>query len=330
MADHISNMQLTPALVPSSDADFAQVIFPFAMTYLAYEVWGDFETVRDAAEAMWVCREKTGLLPTSLAKLRTSLFGAARYVRMTDFDEDIAGIAGSEAAWIELTRDHVAAIARAVDRGSSRHFQLARATAEAAAQIAAAGAAKERDLSQAIGDALTAMAEERVTHELTFDHLPFWSGDDPPGPFDVVVGDPVAPTVAAEVKLSDHNTLSHSLLDIVKLLGVLARSADHVYLIAGYPTRIWEKAAFAALYTSGDIAFTQLPIEKEWPSLLKHSMGTPLRIPNAIAVTEVAGVGVIRAGEPWQLRTVAIEPATGGWLKLRAGALDGAQPYQPD
>lgn len=70
-------------------------------------------------------------------------------------------------------------------------------------------------------------------------------------PFDVVVGAPAAPTAVVEVKLSDHNTLSRSLWDIMKLLGVLALSADHVYLIAGYPSRIWEKANFAALYTTG-------------------------------------------------------------------------------
>jgi hypothetical protein len=116
----------------------------------------------------------------------------------------------------------------------------------------------------------------------------------------------------------------------VKLLNVLALSADQVYLIAGYPTRIWRKAEFAALYAAGTVPYTQLPIEKEWPSLLKHSKGAPLRIPNAIEVTEVARVGLVRGGEPWQLRTVAIEPAMGAWLELRDGRLNGAQPYHQD
>jgi hypothetical protein len=70
--------------------------------------------------------------------------------------------------------------------------------------------------------------------------------------------------VAAEVKLSDHNTLSHSLWDIVKLLGVLALFGNHVYLIAGYPARIWQKDEFATLYAAGIVPYTQLPIAKEW------------------------------------------------------------------
>jgi hypothetical protein len=99
--------------------------FQFAMTYHAYDVWSDFATVRGAAEQTWAAREVTGALPSSLAKLRTSLFGAARYMRMTDFDEVIAGIPGSEAAWIELMREHVAAIERAVRRGPKQHLHLA-------------------------------------------------------------------------------------------------------------------------------------------------------------------------------------------------------------
>jgi hypothetical protein len=227
-----------------------------------------------------------------------------------------------------MMREHVAAIAQAVDRGSPRHLQLARATAEAAAQIADSHSAKERDLSHAIGHALSTITNEPVAHEQRFEQLPLWDGNDPPGAFDIVVGNPAVPVIAAEVKLSDHNTLSHALWDIVKLLGALTLSSDLVYLIAGYPARIWRQAEFAALYAAGVVLFTQLPIGKEWRSLLSHSKGTPLRIPNAIEVTEVARIGLTRAGEPWQIRTVAIEPANGGWLELRDGGLDGAQPYQ--
>lgn len=256
-------------------------------------------------------------------------------MRMTDFDEDIAGVPGSEASWIEMMREHVAAIARAADRGSIWHLHLARATAEAAARIARLDETKEHDLRVAVGHALGQITNEPVAssateHEHRFGHLPFWAEHDPPGPFDIVVGDAAAPVAAAEVKLSDHNTLSHSLWDIVKLLGVLALSADHVYLIAGYQNRIWQKAEFAALYAAGTVSYTGLPIAKEWPSLLKRGKGAPLRIPNAIEVTDVARVDLVRHGEPWQLRTVAIEPTTGGWLELRDGRLDEAQPYQPD
>ena len=51
------------------------MIFPFAMTFDAYEVWGDFETVRGAAEQTWAAREKTGALPSSLAKLELRFSG---------------------------------------------------------------------------------------------------------------------------------------------------------------------------------------------------------------------------------------------------------------
>jgi hypothetical protein len=250
--------------------NFGEVIFPFPMTYNAYDVWGDFETVRDIAQQTWSVRESTGGFPSSLAKLRTSLFAAARYMRMTEFDEDTAGIPGS-AAWIEMMREHVAAIAQTADHGSTRHLELARATAEAAAQIEGADVAKEADLSRAISDAPRTTAGEPVAHVYRLNQLPLRDRNDGPGPFDTAVGDRTAPVVAAEVKLSDHNTLSHSLWDIVKLLSVLALSADHVYLIAGYPLRIWQKGEFAALYRTGTVAYTQLPIEKEWPSLLTHS-----------------------------------------------------------
>ena len=335
MIAHVPNGKLSPDLVPPADADFGDVIFPFAMTYHGYDVWGDFATVRGAAEQTWATREATGALPTSLAKLRTSLFGAARYMRMTDFDEDIVGVPGSEAAWIELMREHVAAIERVVRRGPKQHLHLARATAKAATRISELDAPKEYDLRVALGHALGTIMDQLVTssaseHEHSFGRLPLWAENAPPGPVDIVVGDAAAPVLAGEVKMSDHNTLSHSLWDILKLLGVLALAADDVYLIAGFPTRIWWKAEFAALYEAGRVPYVELPIAKEWPSLLKHSKGVPLRIPNAIEVTEVARIGLIRNGEPWQLRTVAIEPTSGGWLELQSGKLDGARPYEPD
>jgi hypothetical protein len=335
MTEHIPNRKLAPALVPSADADFAEVIFPFAMTYHAYDVWGDFETVRDAAEQTWAVRERSGSLPTSLTKLRTSLFAAARYMRMTDFDEDIAGMPGSEAAWIDMMRAHVAVIAQTANHGPGPHLQVACATAEAAARLSRLDAPKEYDLRVALGDALNAILDEPVTssaseHEHTFGRLPLWTVGDPPGPFDVLAGDVAAPRLAAEVKLADRNTLSHSLWDVLKLLGVLALAADHAYLIAGFPTRVWEKTEFAVLYATRTVPYAELPIAREWPYLLKHSKGVPLRIPKAIEVTEVAGISLTRVGEPWQLRTVAIEPATGGWLELRDGGLDGARSYEPD
>jgi hypothetical protein len=335
LTDHIPNQKLTPALVPSGDADFAGVIFPFAMTYHAYDVWGDFETVRDVAAHTWAVKEQSGVLPTSLTKLRTSLFAAARYMRMTDFDEDIAGVPGAEAAWIDMMREHIAAIEQTTRRGPEPHLQFAGGTVEAAAELRALESAEEYQLRVAVGNALETILGEPVSssasqHEHTFRQLPLWAKHDPPGPFDLIIGDVAAPRFAAEVKLADRNTLSHTLWDVLKLLGVLALTADHAYLIAGFPTRVWAKAKFAPLYTTGTVPYTSLPIEKEWPSLLADSKGTPLRIPNALEVTEISRVHITRDGESYEIKTVAIEPAIGGWLELRDGRLDGAQPYEPD
>lgn len=331
MTAHIPNGELTPKRIPPRDADFAEEIFPFAMAYHAYDVWGDVETVQSVAEGCWRNIEQSKTFPTSLLKLRTSLFGAGRYMRVTDFDEDVIGGSGTEAAWVELMRQHVSAIAAAVDRGAKRHLELASAAAAAAARITQLEKASEHDLRVAIGQALAASSEEPVAssatvHEHSFGRLPLWAEDDPPGPFDLVVGEVAAPSAVAEVKLSDHNTLSHSLWDIVKLLGVVTLSADHAYLIAGYPQRVWQRTEFAALYEGGTLPYTALPIAKEWPYLLEHSKGTPLRVPNALEVTEIARVNFRRDGEAWQLRTVAIEPAAGGWLALQNGGLEGAEP----
>lgn len=142
------------------------------MTYPASQVWGDFETVRDIAEGTWEAREETGRLPSSVTKLRTSLFGAARYMRMTDFDEHIAGIPGGEAAWIEMMREHVEAIGRAAESGAPMHLKLARATAEAAARLADIDVARESDLAHAIGQALSVMVGEPAAHEHRFAQLP--------------------------------------------------------------------------------------------------------------------------------------------------------------
>lgn len=330
MGEHVPNSRLTVDSVPSGDADFGEVIFPFAMTFDAYGVWGDFETVRTVAEPIWAAQAAAARLPESLTKLRTSLFAAARYMRTTDFDEDITGAVGSEAAWIETMREHVRLIRIAVERGSARHLEIARATTDATAQIAERGTAKEHDLSRAIGEAISVASQLPVLHEHRFEQLPFWSYDDPPGPFDVVVGDPDAPSMAVEVKLSDHNTMSHLLWDIAKLFGVLAASADHVFLVGGYPAHLWKTAEFSALCASGPVSLLQLPIENEWPSLLAHSKGTPLRIPSVIESTEVARVAFRRHGEPWEMRAVAIEPTADGWIELQDGALDATKRYQPD
>jgi hypothetical protein len=328
---HIPNADLSPQRVPSPDADFAEVIFPFAMSFSGYGVWGDSQTVRHLAEQTWAQYDSSRTLPDSLTKLRTSLFGAGRYMRMTDFDEDVFGGPGSGARWEAMMRDHVARIARIVSDGSETDSVMAAATFDAAAELLQTPAAKERELRIALARALAAhdagpVISSATGHEHTFTELPLWTAG--PGPLDLIVGTVTAPRIAGEVKLESKNTLSHSLWDVLKLLGALALGAERAYMIAAYPTRVWEHAEFAGLYRHGSLGYTDLPIAKEWPALLVGK-GTPLRIPNKVEITDVAQANFWRLGARWQLRSVAVDPALGGWLELNNGQLDGARPYTP-
>jgi hypothetical protein len=65
-ASHISNQDLSPKGIPRPDADFAGVIFPFAMTFYGYDVWGDDHTVRHLAEQTWAEFNDTRALHGSL------------------------------------------------------------------------------------------------------------------------------------------------------------------------------------------------------------------------------------------------------------------------
>jgi hypothetical protein len=75
--------------------------------------------------------------------------------------------------------------------------------------------------------------------------------------------------------------------------------------------------------------YTDLPIDKEWPALLGHSKGKPLRIPNRVEITDVARAHFRCRNEPWQVRTVAVDPTLGGWVELNDGRLEGARSYTP-
>ena len=123
------------------------------------------------------------------------------------------------------------------------------------------------------------VASSATGHEHTFASLPFWAESDPPGPFDLVVGTPEAPRIAGEVKWSSTNTLSHTLWEILKLLGVLSLGAEQVYLVAGYPAWVWGTNVFPVIFENGILDFTKLPLGKEWPYLIKNGKGTPTRIP---------------------------------------------------
>lgn len=342
---YFSNRELTPERVPSPDADFAEVIYPFAMSYLGYRVWGDQGACWGTGFRDWNRHEKGAALPASLTKLRTALFYAGRAMRFIDFDEDVTwdlatfpdtaaavtDAPGSGAIWETRMRDLVGAIATQVMNTPPAHLTITCAAAIAAEQIATTGPVKERELRVALGEAIGELLDEPVAssaigHEVTFASLPFWDESNPPGPFDLVVGDGQHPRIAAEVKWAAKNTLSHLLWDIVRLLGVLSLSAEQVYLIAGYPNRVWDKAEFSILFEDGIVSYTKLPLAKEWQFMLDDSKGTPTRIPNEIEITDVTRISLIHWGERWQLRAVALDPAAGGWLQLRNGRLADASP----
>ncbi len=54
---------------------------------------------------------------------------------------------------------------------------------------------------------------------------------------------------------------------------VLALSAEQAYLDAVYPQRVWRTLEFSPLFADGLVEYTQLPIAKEWPSLLAARQG---------------------------------------------------------
>ena len=226
----------------------------------------------------------------------------------------------------------------------SADLELAtQAIQSAAATIPAGGRFTESDLRDAIAATMNQLAESAsgeawlATTEVKMGELPGWDPLDPPGKFDLAFGpgdrDRMSSeaSLLAEVKWSDHNTLSHSLWDAAKLVGGFAKCADHVVLVGGWPTARWDRAPCAALYQTGVVDYATLAaIPKEWPSLHKHSQGRALALPRELRVTELVTVPVTRSKENWELRAVRIEPAAAGWLWLNNGLVDGALPSRTE
>ena len=124
----------------------------------------------------------------------------------------------------------------------------------------------------------------------------------------------------AEVKWSDHNTIAHSIWDAAKLISALVARADHSYLVGGWPMNVWAQAPAAALYAHGTVDFkAMMELPGEWPSLLKHSQGTPQRLPSRLRIRELVRITVPRRDvatntiHDWEIRAVNVKPppATG-------------------
>ena len=236
---------------------------------------------------------------------------------------------GSEAQFEAQLRRILSAIRAAVAEGPAFHEAVAIALAVAAAALEPTEKIVERDLQRCFITAFAeasglAVAPSEASSEVRIEDMPNWA--ERPGAVDLVAGPNLqAPLLAAEMKWNSE--FAHTVWDAVKLIGLLAKGSRAAYLIAGHPRRAWAGTSpFMALYRDGPLALTELPLEKEWPSLLANSAGRPRAIPHTLEITEIARVTLWHGGELWELRAVAIEPGHGGWLYLEA---DGRLPTQP-
>lgn len=276
---------------------------------------------------------------SSVLKLRTALFWHARTARFTD---EVGPLLMPEEATFEREMHALLEQLRVCMAMSSADLEIvAQAVRLAAARIPADGHFTESDLRDAIAATITQLAESApgearlATAEVKMGELPGWDPSDPPGKFDLAFGPDhrdrlrSEATLLVEVKWSDHNTFSHSLWDAAKLIGGLAKRADHVVLVGGWPIAVWDCAPCAALYQTGVVDYAALAaIPGEWASLHKHRQGRALALPRELRVTELATVSIPRGEETWKLRAVTIEPAAAGWLSLNDGLVDGAIPLE--
>lgn len=321
--------------LPKATVEVAD-LHQFANTLDGYKVWGDYRAVQAVSEHV-VRRLEAGTPCASVLKLRTALFWLARTARLTD---EVGPSLMPEEATFEREMRTVLEKLRACMSGSSADVALfVEALQAAAADIPVSGRFVESNLRDRIVSAMNQIAEAKsapglaAAAEVTMGQLLGWDPADPPGKFDVAFGPSNRDGLTsdarllAEVKWSDHNTLSHSLWDAAKLIGALASRADHVILVGGWPTTVWERAPCAALYQSGLVdyaALTALP--GEWPSLHKHGQGRAVAVPRELRVKLIATVSIPRGEETWELRAVTIEPAAAGWLWLNDGLIEGAVP----
>ncbi len=328
---------IDPSDLPQPDASDGD-LHQFANSLDGYQVWGDDHGV--ARVSHWVMQHLDGTRAcTSVLKLRTALFWHARRARMTD--KVGPSLMPEEAAFGPEMRAILRQLRRCMTEEPADDKLVAQIVESAASGIPDVGPFAERDLRDAILEQLVQRARHSAEQaalagaEVGLGQLPGWASEDPPGRFDLAFGLRSREATAAEaralaeVKWSDHNTLSHSLWDAAKLIGALAKCADHAYLIGGWPVEVWARAPCAALYQAGVMDFAALAaLPGEWPSLDKHGQGRALAIPNDVRINDVAAASVLRGDHTWELRAVSIEPAAGGWLWLNDGLVEGAIPYR--
>ena len=325
--------------LPRRDASVSEIV-NFAAAFRPAEVWGSRERFSEVGRSV-IDQRLSGPAPcSSLLKLRTALAWLAERWRFGERDDLVGEPQSAPPTPASAPEETEATLRAALYRmrrclieGAVDDRIIGYAVECVGATIPADGEFKERGLRDALSHEVTGLQRPHVgascvvACETSLGPLSGWAQDDPPGKFDLAVGvtgeaRPHWQTIA-EVKWSDHKTLSHSRWDAAKLIGALATRTDHVYLIGGWPVTVWRQAACAALYRQGTVDFLALArLPGEWPSLHRHSQGRVLELPNRLRVTEIASVSVRRLDEQWEVRAVALEPAPGGWTSLTEGLLD--------
>jgi hypothetical protein len=323
--------------LPEATADVGE-LHRFANTLDGYHVWGDDRAVAAISEHV-MRRLRVSAPCMSVVKLRTALFWHARMARRTD--EVGPSLMPDEATYESEMRALLIQLRERIGAGSVDLDRFTQAVRGAAAAIPVGDHFVESDLRDAIAAEMRALAETSsgqvalAVTEVNMGRLPGWDPADPPGKFDIAVGPTERErlaqeaTLLAEVKWSDHNTLSHSLWDVAKLIAGLASCADHVVLVGGWPARVWDRAPCAALYRPGVVDYAALArLPGEWPSLDRHSQGRVLTLPRELRISELTTASIPRGDETWELRAVTVEPAAAGWIRLNNGRVDGAVPLE--
>lgn len=322
--------------LPEATADVGE-LHRFANTLDGYHVWGDDRAVAAISEHV-TRRVRAGAPCTSVVKLRTALFWHARMARLTD---EVGPLLMPEEATYEPEMRALLQLRECIGSRSVDVNRFTQAIGGAAAAIPVDGHFVESDLRDAIAAEMASLVEASsgqvplAATEVNMGRLPGWDPSDPPGKFDIAVGPadrerlPEEATLLAEVKWSDHNTLSHSLWDAAKLIAGLASCADYVVLVGGWPARIWDRAPCAAPYRPGVVDYADLAgLPGEWPSLHRHSQGRVLALPGELRIRELTTASITRGEATWELRAVTVEPAAAGWLWLDNGLVEGAVPLE--
>lgn len=144
------------------------------------------------------------------------------------------------------------------------------------------------------------------------------------GGFDIVVGDPAAPTALFELKwvYRYYHELGWTLWDIYKLAAAHIELGATGYAVVGAPTIYRDESAVACsdLFCNGTWSAADLFARYRiaWMELLMGGSARPARLPASIRTTLIASVD-IDVDPGWQLRTIRIDAEGDAWLDFANG-----------